>query len=154
MIFYVRLMRRYRELYGDSGTGVTVGLLRSLLAQLPAEDQLFLEVRFGRDGDAKTLKQVSEALKIGEGAANIAEHRSLGNLYRLFQAQAKGQTSRQLFSLGLTHRTRNALLRAGIDTVERLLIESEGSLLTLQGFGRASLEEVKRVLRQEDLKLR
>ncbi len=45
--------------------------------------------------------------------------------------------------LGLPTRARNALLRAGITTVENLTARSDAELLRLRGFGSTSLAQVR-----------
>lgn len=55
--------------------------------------------------------------------------------------------------LELPSRVRRRLQRAGIHTVGDLVVQREGDLLTMAGFGGASLREVKRKLAEHGLRL-
>ena len=50
-----------------------------------------------------------------------------------------------IYSLGLTKRTSNALLRAGIKSLY-VLIEKMDQLNDIHGFGEKSMEEIKAIL--------
>ena len=53
----------------------------------------------------------------------------------------------QIDELGLPRRARNCLIRAGLYTVEDILLHSEGELVAIQGLGRVSYRKLCERLR-------
>lgn len=55
---------------------------------------------------------------------------------------------RSVKDLGLTVRSRECLINAGINTIDDLLKQTESSLLAVNNLGRKSVNEVKNVLKE------
>lgn len=75
----------------------------------------------------------------------------MANAIELIEGQQPEPES--IAELGLSNRTRNALGRSGVRTIEQLLKMSEDEILMLRDIGRTNMTEIRTTLSQRGLEL-